>query len=163
MLSAAPWYLSYRSVAMPALAAIGDRFDAATLARLARRTPDPVLRAATIPPIRTSSSARSSPDAEPAEAIGRPPNTVIRWDIGDGPARELVPRFEEGRCRTTTRAPRRSRDHADGRHDFLRLATGAELPMAMFESGRIRISGDLFFAAQLQGMFEIPTATRPAR
>jgi SCP-2 sterol transfer family len=42
-------------------------------------------------------------------------------------------------------------------------ATGAELPMAMFQSGRIRISGDLFFAAQLQGMFEIPTATRPAR
>ena len=41
--------------------------------------------------------------------------------------------------------------------DFLRLATGAELPMAMFQSGRIRISGDLFFAAQLQGMFELPT------
>ena len=32
--------------------------------------------------------------------------------------------------------------------------------MAMFQSGRIRISGDLFFAAQLQGMFEIPTASR---
>jgi hypothetical protein len=30
--------------------------------------------------------------------------------------------------------------------------------MATFQSGRIQISGDLFFAAQLQGMFEIPTA-----
>ena len=37
----------------PALAAIGDRFDAATVARVARRTPDSLLRAATIPPIRT--------------------------------------------------------------------------------------------------------------
>ena len=28
--------------------------------------------------------------------------------------------------------------------------------MAMFQDGRIKISGDLFFAAQLQAMFEIP-------
>ena len=28
--------------------------------------------------------------------------------------------------------------------------------MAMFQTGRIKISGDLFFAAQLQGMFRIP-------
>ena len=29
-------------------------------------------------------------------------------------------------------------------------------PMTMFQSGRVKISGDLFFAAQLQGMFRIP-------
>jgi len=167
MLSAVPWYLSYRSVAMPALAAIGDRFDAATLARLARRTPDPVLRAATIPPIRTlvigEIFRRMPSQLKPSAA---PPNTVIRWDIGDADRLEcwfLV--FEEGRCRTTTRAPETQprTTLTTSAHDFLRLATGAELPMAMFQSGRIRISGDLFFAAQLQGMFEIPTATRPAR
>ena len=28
--------------------------------------------------------------------------------------------------------------------------------MAMFQDGRMKISGDLFFAAQLQAMFEIP-------
>ena len=70
--------------------------------------------------------------------------------------------FEEGRCRTTTRPPELNprTTLTTSAHDFLRLATGAALPMAMFQSGRIRISGDLFFAAQLQGMFEIPTASR---
>jgi len=151
---------SYGLVAMPALAAIGDRFDAATLARLARRTPEPVLRAATIPPLRTfvvgQIFRRMPSQLKPGAA---PPDTVIRWDIGDGDRLEswfLV--FEEGRCRSTTRTP-----EANPRTtltvtalDFLRLAAGTELPMAMFQSGRIRISGDLFFAAQLQGMFEIP-------
>jgi putative sterol carrier protein len=147
---------------MSALAAIGDRFDAATLARLARRTPDSVLRAATIPPIRTlvigEIFRRMPSQLKPSAA---PPDTVIRWDIGDSDRLEtwfLV--FEEGSCRTTTRPPEgkpRTTLTASA-HDFLRLAAGAELPMAMFQSGRIRISGDLFFAAQLQGMFEIPTA-----
>jgi hypothetical protein len=149
---------------MSALAAIGDRFDAATLVRLARRTPDPLLRAATIPPLRAlviGEVFRRMPSQLKASAA--PPDTVIRWDVGDADRLEtwfLV--FEEGRCRTTTRAPETEPRTilTTSAHDFLRLATGAELPMAMFQSGRVRISGDLFFAAQLQGMFEIPTARR---
>ena len=89
-------------------------------------------------------------------------DAVIRWQITgrDGEVLEtwfLV--FEDGRCRTTTRPP----DGGNPRTtltvsalDFLRLAAGTEPPMAMFQSGRIKISGDLFFAAQLQGMFVIP-------
>ena len=145
----------------PALAALGDRFDAATLARLARRTPEPLLRAATVPPLRTvviGEVFRRMPSQIKRTAV--PPDAVIRWDIGDQDRLEtwyLV--FEDGRARTTTRPP-------DGQPrttltvsalDFLRLASGAAQPMAMFQDGRVRISGDLFFAAQLQGMFRIPS------
>jgi putative sterol carrier protein len=155
---------SYGLVAMSALAAIGDRFDAATLARLARRTPEPLLRAATIPPLRTvviGGIFRRMPSQLKAGAA--PPDTVIRWDIGDADRLEswfLV--FEEGRCRSTTRPPETMprTTLTVSPLDFLRLAAGTELPMAMFQSGRIKISGDLFFAAQLQGMFEIPSARR---
>ena len=77
---------SYGLVAMSALAAIGDRFDAATLARLARRTPQPVLRTATIPPLRTFVVGRIfrrmpsqlKPGAAPPDTVsaGTSPETV---------------------------------------------------------------------------------------
>jgi putative sterol carrier protein len=145
---------------MPALAAIGDRFDAATLARVARRTPDPLLRAATLPPLRPfviGEIFRRMPSQLRGGAA--PPDAVIRWDIGDADGAEtwyLV--FAGGRARTTTRPPEENpRTTLTATPlDFLRLAAGTEPPMAMFQGGRIRISGDLFFAAQLQSMFEIP-------
>jgi putative sterol carrier protein len=145
---------------MPALATISERFDAATLARLARRTPQPLLRAATIPPLRTMVVAevfRRMPSQ--LKTTAAPPDAVIRWDIGDEDSAEtwyLV--FEEGRARTTTRAPETNPRTvlSVSAIDFLRLAAGTEPPMALFQSGRIRISGDLFFAAQLQNLFAIP-------
>jgi predicted lipid carrier protein YhbT len=147
---------------MPALAAIGSRFDAATLARLARRTPEPLLRAAVLPPTRGLVIAeifrRMPSELKPTAAAT---DAVIRWritDAADEPIRTWFLVFADGRCRTTTKAP-------DGEPrttltvsalDFLRLAAGTEPPMAMFQSGRIKIAGDLYFAAQLQGMFRIP-------
>jgi putative sterol carrier protein len=153
---------SYGSVAMPAISAIGERFDAATLARLARRTPEPLLRAATFPPVRSLVIAqvfRRMPSELKATAAA--PDAVIRWQVthdgGDEVATWYLV-FADGRCRTTTRPP-----DGDARTtltlsalDLLRLASGSEPPMAMFQDGRIKISGDLFFAAQLQGMFRIP-------
>ena len=148
---------------MSALNTIGDRFDAATLARLARRTPQPFLRAASLPPLRPLVVAeifrRMPSELKKTAAV---PDSVIRWRITGDDGREPVDTwylvFDGGTCRTTTRAP-----DGDPRTtltvsalDLLRLASGQEQPMAMFQSGRIKISGDLFFAAQLQGMFRIP-------
>ncbi len=142
------------------LTAIGDRLDAAALARLARRTPEPVLRAMTVGPMRSlvvGEVFRRMPSQ--IKTAAAPPDCVIRWRVGDGNKTETwFCVFEGGHAKTTTRKPetppRTTLDMSAS--DFLRLATGAELPMAMFQNGRIKISGDLFFAAQLQGMFEIP-------
>ncbi len=40
--------------------------------------------------------------------------------------------------------------------DFLRLVTGNAIGPMLFMSGKLRIEGDLMFAAQIQSMFEIP-------
>lgn len=155
--------VSYGSVAMTTRNAIGSRLDAATLARLARRTPQPLLRAASLPPLRPLVIAeifrRMPSELKKTAAI---PDAVIRWritgDEGGDPVETWYLVFEDGTCKTTTRTP-------DGEPrttltvsalDLLRLASGQEPPMAMFQSGRVKISGDLFFAAQLQGMFRIP-------
>jgi len=40
--------------------------------------------------------------------------------------------------------------------DFLKLVTGNAAGPQMFMTGRLRIEGDLMFAARVQGFFEIP-------
>ncbi len=135
--------------------------SAETLARAARRTPEPLLRASLAPPFRRSVIAgvfRQMPrQLKPSAAAA---DATIRWDLTSaGETFEtwyLI--FEDGRCRTTRRAPEhnpRTTFTVEGL-DFLRLAIGAENPMSMFQSGRIKITGDLFFAAQLQSAFAIP-------
>lgn len=149
---------------MAVLNAIGERFDAATLARLARRTPQPLLRAASLPPLRPLVVAeifRRMPSELKQTAAA--PDSVIRWHItgddGGEPLETWYLVFEDGVCRTTTRAPETEprTTLTVSALDLLRLASGQEPPMTMFQSGRVKISGDLFFAAQLQGMFRIPT------
>jgi hypothetical protein len=155
---------SYGSVAMTAISAIGERFDAATLARLARRTPESLLRAATLPPVRSLIVAevfRRMPSELKATAAA--PDAVVRWQVTDDRGGEVATWylvFADETCRTTTRPPEGKGTARTtltlSALDLLRLASGTELPMAMFQNGRIKISGDLFFAAQLQGMFRIP-------
>lgn len=150
---------------MAALADITARarsgLDAETLARLGRRVPEPMLRAALVPPARRVVVAeifRRIPAQLKTSASA--PDALIRWQItARGEIAEtwfLI--LEEGRCRTTNEAldasPRTTLTLSA--LDLLRLATGAGNPMQMFQSGRIKISGDLFFAAQLQAMFTIP-------
>jgi len=135
--------------------------DARTLARAARRTPEPLLRAAVSPPLRRTVIAgifrqmprQLKPSAAKADA-------TVQWDIAaaNGKIETWFAIFEAGRCRTTRRPPELNprTTFAIDALDFIRLASGKENPMAMFQNGRIKISGDLFFAAQVQSMFAIP-------
>ena len=40
--------------------------------------------------------------------------------------------------------------------DFLKLVTGNANGPILFTTGKLKISGDLVFAAQIAGMFKIP-------
>jgi len=141
--------------------ALINTLDAATLARFARRTPLPVLRAAAMPPLGgllvREIFRRMPSQMKPAAGAG---DAVVRWNVESGANRSekwlLVIKggrattgrdIEAGAPRTTLTLPTL---------ELLRLATGAAQPMAMFQQGRIKISGDLWFAAQLAAMFEIP-------
>ena len=42
--------------------------------------------------------------------------------------------------------------------DFLKLVTGNANPVISFITGKLKIKGDLGFAAQIPGLFRIPTA-----
>jgi putative sterol carrier protein len=42
--------------------------------------------------------------------------------------------------------------------DFLKLVTGNSNPVMAFITGKLKIRGDLGFAAQLPGLFRIPSA-----
>jgi putative sterol carrier protein len=44
-----------------------------------------------------------------------------------------------------------------GAVDFLKLVTGNANGPIMFTTGKLRISGDLPFAAQIAGIFKIPS------
>lgn len=135
--------------------------DPRTLARAARRTPAPLLRAAVSPPFRRAVITgifRQMPRQLKSSAAKT--DATVRWDItgSNGSVDTWYAIFEDGRCRTTRTAPElnpRTTFIVDAL-DFIRLAAGMENPMAMFQNGRIKISGDLFFAAQVQSMFAIP-------
>jgi putative sterol carrier protein len=43
--------------------------------------------------------------------------------------------------------------------DFLKLVTGNANPTMSFIRGRLKVGGDLVFAAQLPGIFRTPTAS----
>ena len=136
-------------------------FGPETLARAARRTPEPLLRAAASAPFRRTVTAgifRQMPrQLKPSAART---DATVQWDIAgaNGTVDTWYAIFEDGKCRTTRRPPELNprTTFAIEALDFIRLAAGMENPMAMFQNGRIKISGDLFFAAQVQAMFAIP-------
>ena len=135
--------------------------DPAALARLVRRVPEPLLRAAVLPPTRRRVVAEIFRRMPTQFRSTGATDAVIRWDVDAGEGSRVdtwFVVFEDGVCRTTRRPPETKprTTFAVGALDFLKLATGSENPMQMFQSGRIRISGDLFFAAQVQAMFKIP-------
>ncbi|MDQ3572721.1 MAG: SCP2 sterol-binding domain-containing protein [Actinomycetota bacterium] len=136
------------------------RLDVNALARLARRIPEPVVR-----------TGMSSPGGAlvidqimrmvPTQLVGpQTVDAVVRWDVagGRGGRRTWFLVFADGACKATRREPEerpRTTFTLTG-EQLVRLATGRENPMAMFQAGRIGISGDLWFAAQLSSMFKIP-------
>ena len=87
-------------------------------------------------------------------------DAVIHWKItrpgGDPDQWEAV--IENGSCSTTNQPSRDPRLTLtiDG-VDFLRLVTGNAQGPTLFMNGKLKIEGDVAFAAMMQSMFRIPT------
>lgn len=89
-------------------------------------------------------------------------DAVIHWQItregGDPDRFEIV--IDKGTC-TLNRAPEhepRVSFAMDG-VTFLRLVTGNVPGPTLFMSGKLKIEGDLMFAAQVQGFFRLPSGS----
>ncbi len=87
-------------------------------------------------------------------------DAVIHWRITGGPDGgedqwEVV--IADGRCTSSTelKAEPRATLKIDG-VPFLKLVTGNANGPMLFMSGKLKIEGDLMFAAQIQSMFTIP-------
>jgi putative sterol carrier protein len=90
-----------------------------------------------------------------------PQEAVIHWKItqpgADPDHWEVV--LEGGTCTATDQPNRDPRltFTTDG-VSFLRLVTGNAAGPMLFMSGKLKIEGDVAFAAMMQSMFKIPTA-----
>ena len=93
-----------------------------------------------------------------AKAAGQ--QAVVQYEIGapDG-THEYAMRIADGRCeidKGRAESPRVSL--RIGLADFLRLITGAANGMQLFMTGKLKVSGDLFFAQTYQSWFDRPQA-----
>jgi putative sterol carrier protein len=86
---------------------------------------------------------------------------VVEWRIRDGRGGE-ADRYQvvikDGKCKVTRRpgdSPRTTLE-LDGA-DFLRIAAGVTQGPELFMSGRLKVEGDLMFAAQLASLFRVPS------
>ena len=94
----------------------------------------------------------------PSTAAGQ--QATIQYEISapDG-AHEYAMRIADGRCqveRGTAESPRVT--IRTGLPDFLRLITGKANGVQLFMTGKLKVSGDLFFAQTYQGWFDRPAA-----
>ena len=143
---------------------IGE-FDATQLARLvagasdeqlAEGMSDPEARKRTLDEI----FRRMSEHVEPSKARGN--DAVIHWQILDRPEGgydhyEVV--LEGGECSATDQPSREPRvTFRIGPVDFLRLVSGNASGPMLFMGGKLKIEGDLMFAASLTSLFRIPDA-----
>jgi putative sterol carrier protein len=92
----------------------------------------------------------------PGKAAGQ--QAVVQYEIGapDG-THEFAMRIADGRCeidRGRAESPRVTIRIALG--DFLRLITGGANGMQLFMTGKLKVSGDLFFAQTYQSWFDRP-------
>lgn len=92
-------------------------------------------------------------------------NALVRWRISDGPG-DRVDVYEltlaDGRARASRGESNRDARltiTADG-SEFLRLISGSSDPMRAYFSGKVKLGGDVMFAAKLQTLFRIPTGRR---
>jgi putative sterol carrier protein len=85
---------------------------------------------------------------------------VVHWKIlgrpdGGHDHYELV--IKDGKAGVTSAPQQEPRvTFAVGAVDFLKLVTGNASGPILFTTGKLKISGDLVFAAQIAGMFKIP-------
>jgi putative sterol carrier protein len=94
----------------------------------------------------------------PDKAAGQ--QAVVQYEITapDG-SHEYAMRIADGRCqidRGQAESPRVTL--RIGLADFLRLITGAANGMQLFMTGKLKVSGDLFFAQTYQSWFDRPQA-----
>lgn len=87
-------------------------------------------------------------------------DAVVKFKLGgraDGGADRWLVHIEDGDCRAEREGDgdARATISMDGA-DFLRLVTGNANPPLLFMRGKLRVHGDLLFAAQLAGLFKIP-------
>lgn len=85
---------------------------------------------------------------------------IVKFKIGgrpDGEADRYMVFIDDGGCRAEKDGDGDARTtiSMDG-HDFLKLVTGNSNPTMTFMRGKLRVNGDLMFAAQLAGLFKIP-------
>ena len=94
----------------------------------------------------------------PEKAAGQ--QAVVQYEIGapDG-SHEYAMRIADGRCeidRARAESPRVGL--RIGLADFLRLITGGANGMQLFMTGKLKVSGDLFFAQTYQSWFDRPAS-----
>jgi putative sterol carrier protein len=93
-------------------------------------------------------------------------DAVVHWKILERPDGgfdhyELV--IKDGKATVTKEPQREPRvTFSVGAVDFLKLVSGNANGPILFTTGRLKISGDLVFAAQIAGMFRMPTGPAPA-
>ena len=92
----------------------------------------------------------------------RDTEAVIRWRItgrSDGGADEYETEISDGRCevREGFEADSARVTFSVGGGDFLRLVIGNVAGPMLFMSGRLKIEGDMMFAASAASMFTIPS------
>ena len=103
---------------------------------------------------------RRFPDYISAERT-RGVDAAIKFKLTGGPdgtADRYTVLVHDGTCRVTkgTDAAPRVTITLDGA-DFLKLVTGNANPPVMFLRGKLRVNGDLGFAARLLAFFKIPS------
>ena len=92
----------------------------------------------------------------PEKAAGQ--QAVVQYEIGapDG-THEYAMRIADGRCEIEQgRAESPRVTIRIGLADFLRLITGGANGMQLFMTGKLKVSGDLFFAQTYQSWFDRP-------
>ena len=95
----------------------------------------------------------------PEKAAGQ--QAVVQYEIGapDG-THEYAMRIADGRCEIEKgRAESPRVTIRIGLADFLRLITGEANGMQLFMTGKLKVSGDLFFAQTYQAWFDRPAAS----
>jgi putative sterol carrier protein len=98
--------------------------------------------------------AGMSESFNPEKAAGQ--QAVVQYEIGapDG-SHEYVMRIADGRCEVDEgRAESPRVTIRIGLADFLRLITGSANGMQLFMTGKLKVSGDLFFAQTYQSWFD---------
>jgi putative sterol carrier protein len=102
--------------------------------------------------------AGMSESFNPEKAAGQ--QAVVQYEIGapDG-THEYAMRIADGRCEIENGQAESPRVTIRiGLADFLRLITGGANGMQLFMTGKLKVSGDLFFAQTYQSWFDRPQA-----